>query len=53
MNSSLGSPKDLYQGNIEDFLSHYKAELLKVGMYFFRSQFPSLGIFINKKVGNQ
>ena len=22
--SSLGNPKDLYQGNIEDFLSHYR-----------------------------
>ena len=27
----------------------YKAELLQVGI-FFRSQFPSLGIFINKKL---
>ena len=29
-----------------------KAELPKVGI-FFRTQFPSLGIFINNKVGNQ
>ena len=29
-----------------------KAELPQVGI-FFRTQFPSLGIFINKKVGFQ
>ena len=29
-----------------------KAEILQVGT-FFRTQFPSLGIFINKKVGNR
>ena len=29
-----------------------KAELLKVGI-FFHTQFPSLGNFINKKVGNR
>ena len=28
-----------------------KAELLPVGI-FFPTQFPSLGIFINKKIGN-
>ena len=31
----------------------YKAELLQVGTYFFCTQFPSLGIFINKNVGFQ
>ena len=29
-----------------------KAEIPQVGT-FFRTQFPSLGIFINKKVGNR
>ena len=32
--------------------SPIKAELLQVAI-FFRTQFPSLGIFINKKVGNR
>ena len=31
--------------------SQYKAELPQVGI-FFRTQFPFLGIFINKNVGN-
>ena len=31
---------------------HTKAELPKVG-FFFHIQFPSQGIFINKKVGNR
>ena len=30
---------------------HSKAELSQEGT-FFRTQFPSLGIFVNKKVGN-
>ena len=30
-----------------------KAELPQVGTYFLSTQFPSLGIFINKKVGYQ
>ena len=33
-------------------LSVYKAELPKVSI-FFRTQIPSLGFFINKKVGNR
>ena len=33
-------------------LDYDKAELLKVGI-FFHTQFPSLGIFISKKVGNR
>ena len=39
------------QKSIENW-SVCKAELPKVGTYFFCTQFPSLGIFINKKVGN-
>ena len=38
------------KGIKEVFIS--KAELPQVGI-FFRTQFPSLGIFINEKVGNR
>ena len=31
----------------------HKAELLLNRRYFFRTQFSSLGVFINKKIGNQ
>ena len=34
------------------FFFYSKAELLKAGI-FFSAQFPSLGIFINKEVGNR
>ena len=30
-----------------------KVELPQVGIFFFHTQFPSLGIFINKIVGNR
>ena len=43
-------PKMLYFKVQSTFIVS-KAELPKVGI-FFRTQFPSLGIFINKKVGN-
>ena len=37
---------------IEKMKHNTKAELQQVGI-FFRTQFPSLGFFINKKVGNR
>ena len=47
--------KDLrkFKNNIHIFgMFVCKAELLQVGI-FFHTQFSSLGIFINKEVGNQ
>ena len=42
---------------ISDGVSKDKAELLQVGIFlethFSPTQFPTLGIFINKKVGNR
>ena len=47
--SSSGITEILFD---EDQKQHFtKADLLQVGI-FFCTQFPSLGIFINKKVGN-
>ena len=41
----------LLQAEKRHKMTSSKAELLQEGILF-RTQFPSLGIFINKKVGN-